>query len=254
MVRGGLEDRELHITQQRLVGGDQRPSDLDTFVHGRIGKACSHAVTVGFGGDLFPKRWEGRLAGGVWHVRQQRGAVVCQRQAATQESTGGAPRSRRDISLREHPATEQGGNLWRVELVVCGLAAMDGCQRERMPEAKREAFVGPEVSEPVPGAQAFDGDHNPRSIRSNGFQEDIGFGLHMAMHEARAALVEEADVHRSGMQVNAAVQGVLGGVESPEILCRRTGHTHGAMVKLLEAFFTKKELFYDHSNPEPHDR
>src|SRR4029453_4291381 len=39
-----------------------------------------------------------------------------------------------------------------------------------------------------------------------------------------------------------------------EILCRRTGHTHGAIVKLLEAFFTKKELCYDHSNPDPHDR
>jgi hypothetical protein len=44
------------------------------------------------------------------------------------------------------------------------------------------------------------------------------------------------------------------GVEAPEILCRRTGHTHGAIVKLLEAFFTKKELCYDHSNPDPHDR
>ena len=39
-----------------------------------------------------------------------------------------------------------------------------------------------------------------------------------------------------------------------EILCRRTGHMHGAIVKLLEAFFTQKELFYDYSNPDPHDR
>jgi hypothetical protein len=44
------------------------------------------------------------------------------------------------------------------------------------------------------------------------------------------------------------------GVEAPEILCRRTGHTHGAIVKLLEAFFPKKELGYDHRNPDPHDR
>ena len=74
-----------------------------------------------------------------------------------------------------------------------------------------------QVSEPVPGEHAFDGDHNPLSIRSNGFQEDIWFGFHIAMHEDLAALVEDADVHRAGMQVDAAVKWVLGGVESPEV-------------------------------------
>ena len=76
---------------------------------------------------------------------------------------------------------------------------MDGLHRERMTEDKRAACVGTEVREPVPGEQAFDGAHNPLAIRSHGFQEDSGCGFHIAMHEDRAALVEEADVHGAGM-------------------------------------------------------
>ena len=52
----------------------------------------------------------------------------------------------------------------------------------------------------------------------------------MAMHQILAALVEDADVHGPGMQVDAAVQWMLVGVEAPEILCRRTGHTPRALV------------------------
>ena len=62
----------------------------------------------------------------------------------------------------------------------------------------------------------------------------------MAMHQNLAALVEDADVHGAGMQVDAAVKGVLGGVESHEILWRRTGHTPGAIVKLLEGIVHEK--------------
>ena len=150
-------------------------------------------------------------------MRQQRGAFVCQRQAATQEITGGAHLGGIDIRLREHTATEQGGNLLRGDLVVFGLASMDGFQRESMTKDTRDACVGTEVSEPVPGEQAFDGAHHPLSIRSNGFQAESWCGFHIAMHEALTALVADADVHRSGMQVDAAVKWVLGGVESHEV-------------------------------------
>jgi hypothetical protein len=65
-------------------------------------------------------------------------------------------------------------------------------------------------------------------------------------------MIYDTDVHAPRVQINTTVKGVLVGVESPEILCRRTGHTHDAMVKLLEELFTKKEPYHDHSSPNPH--
>jgi len=102
MVFSGFEDREFNITEQRIVVGDQRQIDLDTFLHGRIGKAFSHPVTVGFVGDLFANGRQVILAVGVLYVCQQFGAFVCQMHAATQEITGSAHLGGIDISLREH--------------------------------------------------------------------------------------------------------------------------------------------------------
>jgi hypothetical protein len=85
---------------------------------------------------------------------------------------------------------------------------------ESMTEDKRDALIGTEVSEPVPGEHAFDRHDDPLSIRGNGFQEGIRVGFHIAMHEHLAALVEDAEIHGAGMQVNAAVIWMLSGVKS----------------------------------------
>jgi hypothetical protein len=45
---------------------------------------------------------------------------------------------------------------------------------------------------------------------------------------------------------------VLFGVDAPEILWRRTGHTHGARVKLREALVTHKARSHDHRHFDPH--
>jgi hypothetical protein len=83
-----------------------------------------------------------------------------------------------------------------------------------MTEDKRDALVGTEVGEPVPGEHAFDRHDEPLSIWGNGFQEGIRVGFHIAMYEDLAVLVEDADVHHTGMQVDTAVKWVLSGVKS----------------------------------------
>ena len=62
-----------------------------------------------------------------------------------------------------------------------------------------------------------------------------GVAGHIAVHQHFASLVEDAHVHGPGMEIDTTVKWVLIRGKSPEILCRRTGHTHGAIVKLLEA-------------------
>jgi hypothetical protein len=104
-----------------------------------------------------------------------------------------------------------------IDRVIFRLATMDRLHREGMPEDERDAFVGAQVSQPVPGEHALDGDDNPRSIRGNDVQEGLRTGLHIAVHPDLAVLVEEADVHRPGVQVDAAVKWVLSGVKAHEV-------------------------------------
>jgi hypothetical protein len=91
---------------------------------------------------------------------------------------------------------------------------MDGFHVEGMTEDEGDAFVGTEVGEPVPGEHAFDGDDETLSIRGNGFEESLRVGFHVTVKQRLTGLVEDADVHHPGMQVDAAVKWVLGGVKS----------------------------------------
>jgi hypothetical protein len=59
------------------------------------------------------------------------------------------------------------------------------------------------------------------------------------MHHDVTILVQDANVHAPGVQVDATIILVLMGVESHEILCRRTRHTRAAGVKLLQTSVTR---------------
>ena len=67
-----------------------------------------------------------------------------------------------DVGLRQHAAAQQHGDLVRVDLVVLGLAAVDGLHRERVAEHERDAFGGADVGEPVPGEHALGRDDQIR--------------------------------------------------------------------------------------------
>ena len=107
---------------------------------------------------FLPRAGKVILAVGVVHMRQECAAFVRQRHAAPEEVAGGAHLGGIDVRLREHAAAEQDGNLLRVDLVIFGLAAMDGLHGEGMTEDERDLFIGAEVGEPVPGEHAFDRD------------------------------------------------------------------------------------------------
>jgi hypothetical protein len=56
----------------------------------------------------------------------------------------------------------------RVDLVIFGLAAMDGLHVEGMTEDERALFLGAPVGEPVPGDHAFDRHDDIGPVRRNG--------------------------------------------------------------------------------------
>ena len=119
-----------------------------------------------------------------------------------------------DVGLREHAAAEQDGNLVRVDRVIFSLATMDGLHVEGMAEDERDAFISAQVGQPVPGEHTFDGDDDIVSIGGNGFEKGLRVRLHVTVKQRLTGLVEDADVHRTGMQVDAAVKWVLRVVKS----------------------------------------
>ena len=100
---------------------------------------------------------------------------------APQEVTGGAHLSWINIGLWEHPPSEQGCNLLRIDLVVFGLAAVDGFHIKGMSQDERNALVRTEVGEPIPSEDACHGHDQSVPIGRNGLEEGFRSGFHIAV-------------------------------------------------------------------------
>src|SRR5262249_42354304 len=122
-----------------------------------------------------------------------------------------------DIGLRKHASTEEHGNLVRLDLVIFGLAAVDGFHIEGVTEDEGNALRGAEVSEPVPGEDAFNGHNQTVPIGRNSFEKWFRSGLHIAVEHDVSVVAHKTDVHTAGVQVDATVKWVLLGVESHEV-------------------------------------
>src|SRR5215475_7394832 len=100
---------------------------------------------------------------------------------------------------------------------------MDRLHREGMPQDQRAPYVGAEVGEPVPGAPTCDGDDETLSLRGHGVQKGLRLRLHVAVQHDVAALVADADVHRTSVQVETAVKLGWFGVKSHEVSFSASG-------------------------------
>src|SRR4029450_6919694 len=136
---------------------------------------------------------------------------------APQEVTGRPHRGGIDRGLWEHPASEEDGNFLRVNLIVFRLAAVDGFHIQGMPEDKRNAFARTEVGKPIPGEDTLDSNNQPVTRGCNSLEKRFGSCWHVAVQHDLAVLTQDTKVHGAGMQVDAAVKWVLGGVESHEV-------------------------------------
>jgi hypothetical protein len=149
-VLGGGDEGKFPVATQLIGRPDERESDVEACLPRRIGNALGAPVAIGFVGDLVAEGREGILAVGVLARGEEFAALACQVQAAPPPVAGGAPLGRRDSGLGEHPAAQEHGNWMGVELVVFGLAPMEGLHGEGMPEAKRETVVSTQVGKPGP--------------------------------------------------------------------------------------------------------
>ena len=101
-----------------------------------------------------------------------------------------------------------------VDAIVLGLAAVDGFHVQRVAEHEGDPLAGAEIGEPVPGEDAFHRDDQVLTVGLDGPQEDPRIAANVLVKEDLPSLVENAQIHGSGVQVDAAVVLVLPGVES----------------------------------------
>src|SRR5262245_21067457 len=82
-----------------------------------------------------------------------------------------------------------------------------------MAEHEGNALLGAQVGEPVPGEHALDGDDQAGVVGvvaegSDRVEESAGIGSIVLVQDGAAALIEDAQVHASGVQIDAAVESV----------------------------------------------
>lgn len=215
VVPGSCADGEFEVLEQSIVLGAEGQVALDGFWHCGGIKALGHTVAVGFGGDLRADLGQGVLSIGVLSVSSKLSACAHQVRAAPEQGTGGAHPGRGDRGRGEPATSEEQGNLFGIDLGVCGRAAMDGLPRAGMPQDEGTALLRTEIGELVPGEETFHGHHQARTRGSNGLENGGRGGLHIAVQEEFTPWTHDADVHGTGLQSDTTVQLVLGGVESP---------------------------------------
>ena len=77
---------------------------------------------------------------------------------------------------------EQHGDLVGVNLIVLGLAAVDGFHIEGMAQHEGNPFLRTEVCQPLPGEDALHGDHKIVAVRRTDAQKRFWGGRQILVH------------------------------------------------------------------------
>jgi hypothetical protein len=212
MVLGGCDEAECDVTQQRIVVGDEGEIDCNALWYRWRSEALGNPVAVGFLGDFFADGRQIVLTVRIVHVCQKCTAFACQVHASAQQITGRAPLSGVHIGLREQATTHKHRNVMRVDLVVFRLPTVDGLPLKGRTEDKRDPMFRPEVRKPVPGKHAFGSQDDLLAGGRDSLEQRFWGGGHVPVSQCCTGLSEDAQVHGAGMEIDAAVKGVLLGV------------------------------------------
>jgi len=217
MLRGRLHNGQLQVPQQLVLIVEEGEVHRDAFVDGGIGTPLRDPRPSGLVRALCADLGHVVLAVGVLDLRQQLSAFPHEMYPAPEQIPGRPHCRGRDLGLGQHTATQQDSHFLGSNCVVLGFAPVNGLHREGMPKHKRNAVAGAQVGEPVPGKEACDTDDQVFPGGRNGFEKRCGASRHVPVHQELTILVQDAEVHGAGMQVDAAVKWVLLRIESHEV-------------------------------------
>jgi len=216
VLSGVTQDVTFEVAVEAAVVIDEIEIGLDASTNDGIGELFCDTLAMDFVGDLFAELGEVTLAVGVLDVTQEIGALSHEVITAAQEIAGGSHTGRVDVSLWDHAGAQQARDFSGIDAIVFNLGAVDGPHVEGVTEDEVDVFELAEISKPVPGEHALDGDDDVVTERFDGFEKGLGLGVDVAVEQDVAVLVEDTEIHGSGMQVDAAVEFMLLGIESHE--------------------------------------
>jgi hypothetical protein len=133
------------------------------------------------------------------------------------QGSGGAHRRGVGVGLREQAAPAQSRSLVRVNAVVLGLAPVNRLHEARVSQHAGHVLASPEVGQPGLSEDPFDGDDTISAIGGNDLEQGVLAGVPVAMDYDLAVLVQHADVHASGVEIDPTGALVPYGIESPEV-------------------------------------
>ena len=79
--------------------------------------------------------------------------------------------------MRQHAAAQEQGDLVAVDLVVLGLAAVNGLHVQGVAEHEGDVPRGAEIGQPVPGEHALDADDQFLAVEADRVEEVDRAGL-----------------------------------------------------------------------------
>jgi len=94
---------------------------------------------------------------------------------------------------------------------------MDGLHLERVAQDEGHALTGAEIGQPLPRQAAFDANNHVLAVGRNRLQKRCRSCLHVPVDQDFSRLVEDAEVHGAGVQVDPTIKLVRLGVASQEV-------------------------------------
>jgi hypothetical protein len=83
-----------------------------------------------------------------------------------------------------------------------------------MAQDERDSLLGAEIGEPIPYEHAFDGDDDILPVGLDGPEKELRRSFAVFVEHGVALLIQDAQIHGSGVQIDAAIKFVLVGVKS----------------------------------------
>ena len=84
----------------------------------------------------------------------------------------------------------------RIDFIILRFAPMNRLHRESLTQDKSEAFLAPQVGQPLPREHTLNADDQSLSLGSNQPQKCLRRRRQLFVHEFGALLIENTDVHR----------------------------------------------------------
>jgi hypothetical protein len=217
MLFGRVENGQLQLVQQAVSSVDPGEVHLDPLVRRRIGKPRGDPMAIGLIGDLLPDLRSIVLTIRSLDLREEFRSFAQEGHAASEQIPSGAPRRGIARGLREHAATQEHGDVLGSNVVVVGFAPRDGFHGEGLPEDEGKALPRAPVRKPRPREDPFERDDNVVTIGCDDLQEGLRACLKILVPPDLPSLVQEADVHRPGVEIDPTVRLMWFGIESQRV-------------------------------------